>query len=168
MVTGWTHCSWPHVQLTSSGASLSVCLVFPEAPTPHLAHSPLSKAKSGKVTRFFCQSPQALPTNSYSLHPAPPAASSKGIAQQGSAPACPSPCLFGHQDGYRCSPETHMNAAVTPMSKGENAICVCKDIPIVETTGRGALLPPGEASTLLRSLGMLVKPVGERLGEMAL
>lgn len=61
-----------------------------------------------------------------------------------------------------------MNAAVTPMSKGENAICVCKDIPIVETTGRGALLPPGEASTLLRSLGMLVKPVGERLGEMAL
>lgn len=61
-----------------------------------------------------------------------------------------------------------MNAEVTPVSKGENALCVYRDIPIVETMGRRALLPPGEASTLFWSLGMLVKSVGEHLGEMAL
>ena len=65
-------------------------------------------------------------------------------------------------------PRHTQNADVTPVSKGESVLCVCKDIPIVETMGRGALLPPGEASTLLRSLGMQVKSVSEHLGEMAL
>lgn len=62
----------------------------------------------------------------------------------------------------------YMNAEVTLGSKGESPFCVCKDIPIVGTMGRGALLPLGEASSLLRPLEMLAKSVGEHLGEMAL
>lgn len=122
------------------------------------------KPKSGKVTRFFCQSPK-LSLHSYSLSPAPPIASSEGNSPAGvSPPGCPSPCPFRHQEGYNYSPDTHVKAAVITVSKGENAVWVCKDVSIVETTGRGAFLPPGEASPLLRSLGMLVKSVGGNLG----
>lgn len=61
-----------------------------------------------------------------------------------------------------------MNAEVTPVSRGERVIRVCKDIPATETTGRGALLPSGRRIYLMEVLGCFVKSMGERVWGTAL